>query len=121
MLELSEIWKIDGKSIFQPSGHIVSMEDLETSAERTADGILHRERARQGVRKVGFSYDLITQEELSQLIPMLAPEFIKLTYLDPEYGIHTIEAYCSRKQSELYSAVFYNGLWRAVQFNVIER
>lgn len=104
-----------------PQTYSVNMEDLETSAERTADGILHRQRARQGVRKLSFGYTVITQESYSKLLKMLKPEFINLQYFDPENGISTIECYCSTKQGELYGRYFYGGLWRNVTFNCIER
>lgn len=120
-LPLSNVWKIDGKAIFQPSTFSVSLEDLEVSAERTADGMLHRERARQGVRKVSLAYDAISQEQIAILIPKLEPVYFDLTYPDPQEGIKTIECYCSTKSAELYSLVFYNGLWRGLQFNCIER
>ena len=121
LLPYSEIYKINGKPIFSPTSSSVSIEDLETSAERTADGTLHRERARQGVRKISFTYDRLTQEEMQLLIPMLSPVFFELTYLDPEKGTNTITCYCSSKSSDLYSAVFYGGYWMGVKFNCIEK
>lgn len=104
-----------------PSSASVSSTDLELDAYRDANGYTHRERARQGVRKVNFSYDVLDQEWMQKLLPLLRSEYFSLTYYDPEYGKHTIQAYCTTKDSELYSAVFYNGLWRNVQFNCIER
>lgn len=121
MSKLSEVFKINGKAIYEPSSFSVGMEDLELSAERTADGILHRERVRTGVRKVSIGYNTLTQEEISDLLPMLTPEFFSLTYPDPETGTATIECYCAKKDSELYSRIFYNGLWRNIKFNCIER
>ena len=121
LLPYSEIYKINGKPIFSPTSASVSIEDLETSAERTADGTLHRERARQGVRKISFTYDRLTQEEMQLLIPMLSPVFFELTYLDPEKGTNTITCYCASKSSDLYSAVFYDGYWMSVKFNCIEK
>lgn len=58
MLKLSEIYAIDGEALYEPSAAPVSMEDLEISAERDANGYLHRERARQGARKVSFTMRL---------------------------------------------------------------
>ena len=121
MVANSEIYSIGGYRLPSPTSASVSVEDLELSAYRDAIGRVHRERARQGVRKVSFSYDILTQEELSELLPHLSATFFRLTYLDPEYGKHTIECYCSQKSGDLYSAILYNGLWRNVQFNCIER
>lgn len=121
MLQTSEIYKINGKAMPSPTAAAVNMEDLEVSAERDANGYLHRERARQGVRKVSFTYNVMTQEELSALLKMLTPVFFDLTYLDPIDGVKTIEAYCAKKDTELISAVLYNGLYRNVKFNCVER
>lgn len=117
----SQIYAIGGYKPPSPSSASVSITDLELSAERDANGYVHRERARQGVRSISFSYDLLGQEDLQRLIVVMRPVFFNLTYLDPEYGRHTIECYASKKSQELYSAVLYNGLWRNVQFNCIER
>lgn len=121
MLKKSEICKIDGWEMYEPSAISVGSEDLEISAERDANGYLHRERARQGVRKVSISYDAMTQEELSETLKRLQPVYIQLDYPDPERGVATIECYCAKKNSDLYSAIFYNGLWRNVKFNCVER
>lgn len=121
MLERSTIFKIDGQAMYSPSSASVSMEDLEVTAERDANGYLHRQRARQGVRKVSFAYDAMTGEEAAELLEMLTPEFFNLTYCDPELGVHTIQCYCAKKDGEPYSAVLYGGLWRNVKFNCIER
>lgn len=121
MLKTSEIYKINSSELPEPSTSSVGMEDLEISAERDANGYLHRERAREGVRKVSFTYEVMTQEELSVVLKMLQPVYFDLTYLDPERGVSTIECYCAKKDGELYSALFYNGLWRNVKFNCIER
>ena len=81
MLKQSEIYAIDGEALYNTSSVSVSMEDLEVSAERDANGYLHRERARQGVRKVSFTYEAMTQEELSQTLKRLKPEYYNLTYM----------------------------------------
>jgi len=121
MLKESEIYQVNGRPLFEPSAASVSMEDLEITAERDANGYLHRERARQGVRKVSFTYEVMTQEELSQTLRMLEPVYFTLTYFDPERGVSDVECYCSKKSGDLYSAIFYNGLWRNVKFNCVER
>ena len=121
MLPLSSIYKINGTPIPSPTEASVSIEDLEVDAYRTADGVLHRERARQGVRKVSFKYDILTQSEYASLLTQLSPLFFELTYLDPQRGASTIECYSSKKEGSLYSALLYNGLYRDITFNCIER
>ncbi|MCI8649597.1 MAG: hypothetical protein HFG20_05715 [Anaerotruncus sp.] len=121
LVAASQIYKIDGWEPPAPSSASVSMEDLEADAYRDASGVLHRERARQGLRKVSFGYDALSQQQLSELLSHLSGAFFELTYQDPEFGVHTIECYCSSKSAELYSAFLYDGVWQSIQFNCIER
>lgn len=117
----SEIYVINGYKPPSPASASVSMTDLELSAERDANGYVHRERARQGVRTVSFSYDVLDQANVQKILAAMRPAFFSLTYLDPEYGKHTIQCYASKKDADPYSAIFFNGLWRNLKFNCIER
>lgn len=57
MLKQSEIYAIDVEALCEPSATSVSMEDLEVSAVRDANGYLHRERARQRRRPLRYQDD----------------------------------------------------------------
>lgn len=120
MAKKSTLCKIDGVAMPDPTAITVALEDLEASAERDATGRLHRERVRQGVRKVSFTYDVLAAEDYAALLALLAPAFFSLTYPDPT-GERTIEAYCAKKDGALVSGTLYGGCWRGVKMNCIER
>lgn len=124
MLELSNIWKIDGTPIYDPSKYDLSITNLQIAAERpVASGILHKETIRYGIVSDGsFSYDIMTSEEVRYMreIVMQEKEFFNLTFLD--FGmIRTIECYANDFKAGLYNAKLQNGLWQNVTFTCIER
>lgn len=123
ILPLSNVWKIDGHSIPEPQIFEVGMEDLETSAERTSNGIAHRKRARQGVRSTTYGYEWIEQEQLSYVLNLLKPEWIMFQYPDPETGITIKECYSSKKSAALYLYSKEEGktIWKNATWNIIER
>lgn len=121
-IPMSKIYKIDGKPIPRPSAANVSTEDVHSSdSGRDAAGKMQLEVVRFGVRTVEIAYDMLPQEQMQALLKMFHKPYYLLTYKDPEYGPKTIECYVPSRKSELYSAVFYNGLWRNVTFSCIER
>lgn len=124
-LQLSNIWKIDGKPLYSPTSWNLSITNLQSSAERsTADGKLHKETIRYGIVDNGsFTYSLMTSEQIQYTRSLVMPqkEYFQLTYLD--FGvISTIECYANNFGAELYNAVLNkNGLWQNVTFTCIER
>lgn len=116
----SELFKIDGKPMYEPSSCKVVIADLQLEAYRTDDGKLHKKLARKGLRKVSLTYSALTQEELSELLNQLDGEEFQLTYPDPKDGVKTIKGYCSDISQDLYSGVLYNGIWKDISFSVPE-
>jgi len=76
-------------------------------------------------RHIEVKYDAMTQAEISAILSMVVKdppvEYFQFTYFDPIKGTHTITAFANEFGEELYSTMFYDGLWRNVTFNVIER
>lgn len=120
----SEIWKIDGVPIPQPSSFSLQTEHLQISGARTADGYLHKETVRYNVvANASFSYDAITQEQIKEILDLVTQEkeYFELTYFDFKKGVNTITCYSNSFGADLYNAVLYNGLWTDVKFTCIER
>jgi hypothetical protein len=120
----SNIWKIDGVPIPSPSSFSLQSEHLQSSGERTADGILHKETVRYNVvAGASFSYDVISQEQMQEILDLVSQEkeYFELTYFDFRKGIRTITCYSNSISAELYNAVLYNGLWTDLKFTCIER
>lgn len=116
-------YKIGGTAIPDPSTCSVSINPLHGEATgRTDDGLMHTELISTGKRKVELSYNYLPQEQLSAICTLLMVQYYTFTYPnDPADGEKTIECYGPTISSELYSGVFYNGLWRNIKFSCIER
>lgn len=94
----SNIWKIDGVPIPSPSSFSLQSEHLQSSGERTTDGILHKETVRYNVvAGASFSYlEKYTGETVFsyQLRPRTLYKIIANTneqgfVINPKYLCHT--------------------------------
>lgn len=123
MRKLSTVWKINGQAIYTPDVDTkVEIESLVgESSGRTDDGIMHIDWIRPEIRKVYIKYSAMTKEEMAFMLNLVQGKEYTLTYEDPILGVNTINCYTSNSSTELYSAVLYNGLWRNVTFNCIEK
>lgn len=123
MRKLSTVWKINGQAIYTPDVDTkVELESLVgESSGRTDDGIMHIDWIRTQIRKVYIKYSAMTKEEMAFMLNLVQGKEYTLTYEDPILGVNTINCYTSNSSTELYSAVLYNGLWRNVTFNCIEK
>lgn len=122
MAKQSDVYKIDGQPIPEPSSAPVTIEPIQGEASgRTEDGIMHTEIISLGKRKVELKYNVLTQAEVSDLLIKVMKQYYTFTYTDPVDGIKTIECYGTPISADLYSGVFYNGMWRNVVFSCIER
>ena len=124
MLQKSDIYKINGTPIPQPTNASPRISGFQLFGERTNDALMHKETVAYK-RHIELKFDKMEQNEMSALLNMVIKdppvEYFQFTYFDPQKGIQTITAFSNEFGQELYSAVFYGGLWRNVSFNVIER
>jgi len=123
MRNLSTVWKINGQAIYTPDINTkVELESLAGEGSgRTDDGIMHIEWIRTNIRKVYIKYDAMTKAEMAFMLNLVQGKEYTLTYEDPILGVNTIDCYTSNSSAEMYSAVLYNGLWRNITFNCIEK
>lgn len=123
MRKLSTVWKINGQAIYTPD--IDTKVEIESlvgeSSGRTDDGIMHIDWIRPEIRKVYVKYSAMTKAEMAFMLSLVQGKEYTLTYEDPILGVNTINCYTSNSSADLYSAVLYNGLWRNVTFNCIEK
>lgn len=121
MAKYSEIYKIDGKPIFEPKSCKVLNDSLaDENSGRTADGRMHIDYILKDIRKVEFTFPALTGEEAGELLRRVQGKTYELTYLDPKEGVYTIECYTSNTTSALKHGVLYGGLWIDVGFSAIE-
>lgn len=123
MRQLSTVWKINGQAIYTPD--IDTKVEIESlvgeSSGRTDDGIMHIDWIRTEIRKVYIKYSAMTKAEMAFILNLVQGKEYTLTYEDPILGVNTINCYTSNSGAELHSAVLFNGLWRNITFNCIEK
>ena len=123
MRSKTEKFLINGLPLLAPDGEVsVSYEDLDGSdAGRDQNGKLHRSVVRYKVASWAFRYENLTEEE-RQYLESLFPDEPTFQFTYPSRGdaetLITTECYRSK-----YGIAWRNirtGLWRGLQFNIIE-
>lgn len=95
---------IDGVDLPSPVDYSVPSEDLDSEGSgRNEEGVMQRDRIREGTRTIRFGWVMLTEEETAKLLSAAKPSKFNLTYRDPEYGIVTKSVYASKKDSKLVS------------------
>ena len=111
--------KINGVEISTPdcTPNIMDINKME----RNARGDMIGERITTK-RKLELSWKFLRQQELSQILNLVAPLFFQVEYVDPqEGGLKTGTFYAGDRSCPMLS--FTNGvpLYKDVKFNIIER
>lgn len=120
-LPMSNIYKLNGSPLPQPSAQSFDSEDIQTSdTGRTQTGYMIIKIVAYGKRSITIKYDLISQEQLSGILRMLHSPYYDFSYMDAEYGEHIIHCYNPGRKSDIYHAVLYNGIWRNAELTFIE-
>lgn len=124
LLPLSKIYAINGQAIPSPSEAPPDIEGIQTFAERTDNGLMHKETVAYK-RHITVKYDVLTEEEYKKILDLVITdpptEYFAFKYRDPQKGVTTITCFANKFGGELYSAIYYNGLWRNITFNCVER
>lgn len=112
--------KINGTTIPTPSDYKPSIQDI-SKAERNANGDMIIERIATK-RKLELSWVHLSQEELQQLLQLVAPIFFTVSYPDPQDGsTRTGTFYCGDRSTGALD--YRNGRvrWKDIKFNLVER
>lgn len=95
--------------------------DIDGSdAGRTLDGQMHRKRV-ASKRKMSITCKRMTTAQLQALAAALAPEYVDVTFLDPELGVATKTFYSSQITAVAWATVGETTYWDNAQFSLIER
>lgn len=120
MAEYNPIKSVDGSAVKCPSSYQYALSDLsDSSAGRTEDTVMHKNRIGQKV-KLSLEWKNLTSKECSAVLKAFNPEYISVTYLDAmEGGYVTKTFYVGDRSTPLYNCRL--GLWSNVSFNITER
>lgn len=95
--------------------------DIDGSdAGRTLDGVMHRKRV-TSKRGLAFTCKRMSTDELQRLCEVLSPEYVSVTYLDPELGLVTKTFYSSKLSSVAWGVVGNTTYWENAQFSLVEK
>lgn len=123
-MQPAPVFKVDGKDfthLIKLGGLGWSRNDIDASGSGRAMDIAMR-RARLGQkRKLNFSCLEMDYDELHALSLALNPQFIKVTYLDPQFGVVTRTFYGTKVEAT--TEVYDSGktIFKDTQFNLVER
>ncbi|ADY54719.1 hypothetical protein Sgly_0353 [Syntrophobotulus glycolicus DSM 8271] len=112
--------KINSIELPALTDYIVSIMDI-SKAERNANGTVIIERIATK-RKIELAFGLLTREQLSQVLNLVAPVFFTVEYVDPQdNAIKTGTFYCGDRSAG--GLRYKNGRmsWKGIKFNLIER
>jgi len=121
MRNLSTVWKINGQAIYAPDRSTKIEIGSLSRIVMTDDGVAHIEWIRTNIHKVYIKYAAMTKVEMTFMLSLVQGKEYALTYDDLILGINIINCYTPDSSAESYSAVLYNGLWRNVTFNCLEK
>lgn len=116
--KLSPAWLVDGETIYEPGPNVsVQHENIAGSnSGRAEDGTMYIDWVRRDVRKVGITYNYLSQNELDFMINKLQGKEFSFTFMD-RGELVTIQAYCSNCSYTMYN---YN-IYTDVSFSIIEK
>lgn len=92
----------------------------DSDSGRTLDGEMHRKRI-TSKRKMSVTCKRMTTDQIQALCAALAPEYVDVTYLDPELGVVTKTFYSSQLTSAVWGCVGETTYWDNAQFSLIEK
>ena len=113
-----DILTIDGVALPAPNEYKVQLSDLDSSdTGRTEDGVMIRNRVRDGVAKISVSWAALSTAECARVLSAVAPESFNVAYF---FGkVRTAKMYAGDRVADLRAAREGQGVWE-VEVNLIE-
>lgn len=116
------ILRIDGVDMMpyiRQKGIKWSRNDIDgTTAGRTMDGTMHRERITEKVR-LDITCLPLTSEEAAVVLSTIYPEYLQVEYTDPMEGIVTKTMYANNVPATYIDTS--TEMWEGIAFPLIER
>ena len=105
-----------------PDVYKVTIADLDSSANRSGNGTLFRDRVAVK-RTIELSWYIMGGQDLSVLLTKMSPVFFPVTYLDPEINGQKTGTFYVSDRSPGVAVKNSDGsyTWKEVSFTLIER
>lgn len=113
---------INGVKVESPDTYEVVISDLDSSANRSGNGTLFRDRIAVK-RTINLSWLFLTSSQLSVLLDSVSDVFFSVTYMDPQTnGFQTGTFYVSdRSQGAAVKNKDGSYTWRDISMSLVER
>ena len=113
---------ISGTLIPSPDTYEVVISDLDSSANRSSNGTLFRDRVAVK-RTINLGWTSLTAIELSQLLQAVSPVFFAVTYLDPQLNTMMAGTFYVSDRTQAVAIKQSDGSykWGNVSFSLVER
>lgn len=103
-----------------PTEFSVTLADLDGSSNRNLSGYVVRDRIATK-RKLSYSYNVLTQEEISPILGSMENVFFYVQFPDPRNGTETIQCYVSDRSAAALLLKDGKQYWSGLKFNLVER
>lgn len=113
---------INGTQIAPPDSYKVTIADLDSSANRSGNGTLYRDRVAIK-RTIEMSWAFLDSQELSVLLKSVSTVYFPVTYLDPELNGHKTGTFYVSDRPAGIAVKNSDGSykWRDISMSLIER
>lgn len=114
--------KVDGVMIKTPSSFTWGLQDIsQSNSGRTQDALMHKNRIAQK-RKIDMVWSMPTPEETHSILEAFRPEYVNVTYYDPDDGkVVTRNFYTGDKSAPVKTWMIGKKRYESLSFNIIER
>lgn len=113
--------RLNGIYTAQPVSVQVLLSDLDNESSRDANGTMYRDRITTK-RKLNCEWGIMTTQEISQILNIIANVFFTVTYMDPWDGVEVTRTFYSGDRTAPVCMI-YNGetIWKGLTCNFIEK
>lgn len=121
-LDTTGSWKVNSSPLYVPgAGLKIDHTNLAgSSSGRTEDGVMHIDWVRRDIRKVYFTWPVLTESELNYVMDLMQGKEYTLTFED-RGRVQTMSAYTAESSYTLYSTAFGEAIYTDVSINAVEK
>lgn len=113
-----DILTVGGVALPTPNEYKVQLSDLDSSdTGRTEDGVMMRNRVRDGVAKISVSWAALSTEDCAKVLNAVSPDSVEVAYFFGQ--TRTAKMYAGDRTANLKAAREGQAVWE-VELNLIE-
>ena len=111
---------LNGTDMPPPASFSVVLQDLDSdSTKRNEQGVLQRDRVRQGVRKLSCKWTALSFSDAAMVLGATVPDAFNATYIDPATGgYRSATVYVGDRSSDMQATA--TGQRWNISFDLIE-